>query len=127
MALREYVAERVGASKGSITVISHSISLDPMYLEKMIPIQERAAKTPGFRYDPQGYFRITLDEEKIVVHHYSPDGFLLGAYQGRKPLTIQQKLYRDNVISDIGHAMYVGRQLQKAWQCLQDGTPYVQE
>ncbi|MCP4693638.1 MAG: hypothetical protein GY859_36725, partial [Desulfobacterales bacterium] len=59
MALREYVAERIGVSKGSITVFSHSISLDPMYLEKMIPIQERAAKAPGFRYDPQGYFRIT--------------------------------------------------------------------
>ncbi len=127
MALREYVAERIGSSKGSITVVSHSISLDPTYLEKMIPIQERAAKAPGFRYDPQGYFRITLDEDKIVVHHYSPDGFLLGAYQGKKPLTIQQKIYRDNVISDIGHAMYVGRQLQKAWQRLQDGTPYVQE
>lgn len=127
MALREYAAERIGASKGSITVISHSISLDPAYLEKMIPIQERAGKAPGFRYDPQGYFRLTLEDDGIVAHHYSPDGFLLGIYQGKKPRSIQQKLYRDNVISDIGHAMYIGGQLQKAWQCLREGTPYVQE
>jgi thymidylate synthase len=120
MAIQKYVAKRIGIQSGSITVISLSISLDPMYLEKMSNTYDNVSKTPVFIDDPNGYFRISINKDKIVVEHYSPYGFKLGEYKAKKPGLIQQKLYRDCAISDINHAIYIGRQLEKAYQSIQN-------
>ena len=127
MAIQKFVAEGANLDSGPLTVVSHSITLDPMYLEKMSRIHGEIADKGMFNHDPWGYFRISLDEKEIVVKHYSPDGIMLDEYRGKNPLAIRRKLYRNCAISDINHAMYIGVELQKAWQCLQSGAPYTQD
>ena len=34
---------------------------------------------------------------------------------------------QDHPLSRLDHALYLGRELQKAEQCLKDGSPYVQD
>jgi len=126
MAIQGYVCDRIGTKRGAITVISHSISLDPMYLEKMKPIYDKIAKTNIIRKDPHGYFRISTSGEEIIVQHCL-DGGVIGEYRAKKPEKIQHQLYKDHAISDINHAIYIGRQLEKAFHCIQEGMPYVQE
>ena len=126
LAILEFVAAEIGAATGSITVVSHSISLDPQYLEKAKAVHDEVARTGVFREDPHGYFVITVEEGELALRHHFA-GMVIGEYRGSKPEKIQNQLYRDNAISDINHALYIGRQLEKAYRCLLAGEPYTQE
>lgn len=120
----EIVSELSGIPIGPLTVISHSISIDPTKYD----LAERVAKSKGFSVDmdPNGQFMLTADHEagEIVVQHLSNDGFLLHEYRSAKAERIQHELARDCAISDINHALYLGRQLAKAEMCLKTGEDY---
>ncbi|MDM8523077.1 hypothetical protein QUF80_06855 [Desulfococcaceae bacterium HSG8] len=126
MAIQDYICRKIGAETGSITIISHSISLDPRYLEKVKPIYDKAARISVIRHDPNGYFLITTHDKDIVVKHCHNSDHI-SEYRSDRPLKIQQMMYRDCVISDIGHAIYIGRQLERAYQCIRENIPYIQD
>ena len=52
-----------------------------------------------------------------------------GIYRGRsaKQLGIQLTEGRPHPLSRLDHALYLGRELQKAEQCLREGKTYVQD
>ena len=79
------------------------------------------------RLDPMGYFRITLDGKEILVEHRFED-VTLREYRGRKAsvLAAPDRPGRGPV-SDINHAIYLGRQLAKAEMALKDGREFVQD
>lgn len=115
---------------GTLTVISQSLTLDPNDLpdvEKILAHREAA----GYRMaqDPNGYFRITVDHQakEIVALHFAQDSEELGEYRGDNPNRIMERMHMDLCVSDIGHAMYLGSQLQRAWQALVSGKDYVQD
>jgi thymidylate synthase len=124
MAIQKFVAERVKMTIGAITVISHSISLDPRELDRaMLIIGKRRFQV---RLDPMGYFRITLDAKEILVEHRFGD-VTLKEYRGKKAERLQHEIARDVAVSDINHAIYLGRQLAKAEMALKDGREFVQD
>lgn len=126
MALQQYVCGKTNLKPGAITVISHSISLDPQYLEKVKIIHDVVARTSVQRRDPNGHFTIKTDGAEIIVEHWHGSS-IINEYKAHKPEKIQYMLYRDCAISDISHAIYIGRQLQKAYQCIQNRTTFEQE
>jgi len=105
--------------------------------------------------DPKGYFIIKLDQlaNELIVEHYSNDIDNLGrainpetgkpleckADQKRSPLNV----YRGKSAKEVGiqisegnqrypltkldHAVYLGRELQRAEECLKQGKKYVQD
>ncbi|MFM8606160.1 MAG: DUF4346 domain-containing protein [Cyanobium sp.] len=105
--------------------------------------------------DPAGYFLIRIDAEagELIAEHYGngiderglatdPDtGEVLACRGGapRQPLTV----YRGRSAKELGialtegeaphplslldHALYLGRELQRAEHCLEAGMPYVQD
>ena len=124
MAIQKWVAKRVNMHTGPITVISHSISLDPKELDRaMMIIGKRPFKV---RLDPMGYFRITLDGKEILVEHRFED-VTLREYRGRTAASLQHQIARDVAVSDLNHAIYLGRQLAKAEMALKDGREFVQD
>ena len=106
--------------------------------------------------DPSGYFLIKLDADagELVLEHYgntidekglardSETGEVLSCKGGNPPRR-PTAIYRGpsakqlgiqitegdapHPVSRLDHAMYLGRELQKAEQCLRDGTVYVQD
>ena len=124
MAIQDWVANKVNMPAGAITVISHSISIDPRELDRaLMIIGKRAFKV---RIDPMGYFRITLDGKEILVEHRFED-VTLREYRGKKAVRLQHEIARDVAVSDINHAIYLGRQLAKAEMALKDGREFVQD
>jgi thymidylate synthase len=124
MAIQNWVAERVGLPAGAITVISHSLGLDPRELDRaLMVIGKRPFKV---RLDPMGYFRITLDGKEILVEHRFED-VTLKEYRGKKAERLQHEIARDVALSDINHAIYLGRQLTKAEIALKEGREFVQD
>jgi hypothetical protein len=105
--------------------------------------------------DPAGYFLIRVDREagELVAEHYSngiderglatdPDtGEVLSCRGGdpRRPLAVHRARTAKELgialtegpgphpISRLDHALYLGRELQKAEQALAAGLPYVQD
>ena len=65
------------------------------------------------RLDPMGYFRVTLDGKDILVEHRFED-VTLKEYRGKKAERLQHEIARDVALSDINHAIYLGRQLARA-------------
>ncbi len=124
MAIQSWVAERAGLPPGAIVVISHTLGLDPRELDRAMLI----IGTRPFRVnlDSMGYFRITLDGKEILVEHRFED-VTLKEYRGRTAVSLQHQIARDVALSDINHAIYLGRQLAKAETALKDGREFVQD
>jgi thymidylate synthase len=123
-AIQGWVAKEAGLAPGAIVVISHSLGLDPKELDRaMLIIGKRPFKV---RLDPMGYFRVTLDGKEILVEHRFED-VTLKEYRGKSAVSLQHQIARDVAISDINHAIYLGRQLAKAEMALKDGREFVQD
>lgn len=105
--------------------------------------------------DPAGYFLIKIDREagELVAEHFGngindrglatdPDTGEVIACRGAGPRT-PDRVYRGRTAKELGialtegdglrpisrldHALYLGRELQKAERCLIDGSDYVQD
>ncbi|MCG2771489.1 MAG: thymidylate synthase [Desulfobacterales bacterium] len=126
MAIQNFVAEQIELPVGAITVFSHSISLDPRELDRAMAVVGKRSRSKVFRLDPMGYFRITLDGKEILVEHRFED-VTLREYRGKTAVSLQYQIARDVALSDINHAIYLGRQLAKAEMALKDGREFVQD
>jgi len=104
--------------------------------------------------DPNGYFIIKVDlkEKKIILEHFlnniNDEGYALDpetnepikcdskdkrvsneVFEGisAKQLGILITEERNDLITKFDHALYLGRELQKAEECLYKQLPYIQD
>ena len=104
--------------------------------------------------DPKGYFiiKVDLEENKIILEHFlnniDKEGYALDpetnepikcdsqntrarneVFEGisAKQLGILITEERKDLITRIDHALYLGRELQKAEECLYKRFPYIQD
>lgn len=80
-------------------------------------------------YDPNGFFVITIDPDnrKIEVLHYLPDNTGAHRISGHSAEAILHGLLRENLISQLSHAGYLGAELAKAETALRLGLEYHQD
>jgi len=123
IAILRFVAEKAGIEPGALTVFSHSISIDVSSLEKARKIatskesdevHDPATGKLGPRMDPNGAFTTTFDRAtwELVVEH-SFDGMTLNEYRGKSAEEIERQLGRDVALSEISHALYLGREIAR--------------
>ena len=122
-------------------------------LEKKIGIDNDLSNR-YIELDPNGYFiiKIDLEEKQIILEHYlnkiNEEGYALDP-KTNKPIKCDSKEIktcnetfsgisakeigiaitekRNDLISRFDHALYLGRELQKAEECLYKKLPYVQD
>lgn len=82
-----------------------------------------------FVMDPKGYFLIRVDHDKGLIEvGFCPDINKLSVkVVGKKPLEIYQTIIKNNLLSRMDHAAYLGRELQKAYIALTKKLKYVQD
>ncbi|MEO5347390.1 MAG: hypothetical protein H7834_13590 [Magnetococcus sp. YQC-9] len=128
LAIQRFIAEESGLGPGALTIISHSITIDPQGggLERARSIHDFRNRLwdegDGFTQDPHGDFVISVDLELglIVVEHRF-EGQRLHRYSGASAEAIEKRLARDLALSDIAHALYLGRELARAEARLKRG------
>ncbi len=90
--------------------------------------------------DPNGYFiiKVDLEENKIILEHFlnniDEEGYALDP-ETNEPIKCdsQNKRVSNEVFEGIDlitrfdHALYLGRELQKAEECLYKKLPYIQD
>ncbi len=126
MAIQRHVAEGCQLETGEITVISHSLTINPK--EARFPVAEQIVQSRKkdddydreagkyiLREDPHGYFSVTTDPDAghIIVEH-KHQNVTLNRYYGKRSREIEEQLSRDLAVSLVSHALYLGRQLAEA-------------
>ena len=86
-------------------------------------------KREPLAYDPNGFFIITLHREgnEIIVRHYLPDNIPAHEMRGRSAEALLLGLLRENLLSQLSHAGYLGSELAKAEVALRFGWHYEQD
>lgn len=97
---------------------------------KIEQVQEIEAKScPKWIPDPKGFFVITIND-RIIVEHYM-DNKLKNKIKGDTANDIGDTIAYLSLIGEfeqtLEHAMYLGRELQKAEYCLINNIEYVQD
>jgi len=121
------VAYSLGLPIGSMTIVSHHISLDlngtgAMRVEDILAARaQRLQREEGkFSEDYRGSLLFSVDRDRrvaIIKHTYN--GEVLGEYEGADIDVLKTRLLNDKVIGSIEHALYVGQELQRAKASLQ--------
>ena len=128
----------------------------PASLADAIADQDARLSQRFIALDPSGYFLIKVDADagELLLEHYgntidekglardSETGEVLSCKGGNEPRR-PTRIYRGRSAKQLGiqltegdgphplsrldHALYLGRELQKAEQCLREGKTYVQD
>ncbi len=109
-----FSSELIAASPGEA-----SDSRQPAF-QRILP----GGRREPLSYDPTGYFVISLDraEGLIIVRHYLPGHIPAHEMRGRTAESLLLGLLRENLISQLSHAGYLGMELAKAESALRLGT-----
>lgn len=108
---------------GDLTIISasaHIYAHDWDNAQELVAHHERPVD-PRLVRDPRGSFVIALEPPEIVVRHYTPDGEHIQTWRGSSARALGLQLAP--FVGSTGHAVYLGRELQKAELALQLDRP----
>lgn len=123
MGIQSYVAGELGLPVGPLSVVSHSLGIDPRNsryelarsISETWNRDEDVDRTTGkhtLREDPHGYFIVTVDEpagEIVAEHRY--DGLLVKQYRADRAIKIEREIIGDLAVSLPSHALWLGREL----------------
>jgi hypothetical protein len=130
MAIQRHVADAVGMPVGSITVVSHSLGIDPRSpryeLGRRIAESwkrdedvDRESGRHSLREDPNGYFVVSVDEdEDCIVAEHRFGGLLIKRYKSDRAAVIEREIIGDMGVSLVSHALWLGRELTTKEQLL---------
>lgn len=82
-----------------------------------------------FKMDPKGYFLIKVNKEKnrVEVGHCGELNKVDIMVYGNKPIDIYMTIIKKGLVEEMGHAAYLGREIQKACIALKKNLKYVQD
>jgi hypothetical protein len=126
MAVQRHVADELGMDVAQLTIISHSLGLDPRSPRHQLArtIAERWKRDDDrdhhtgkqtLRLDPNGYFIVTADRQRgLIVAEHRYEGVLVKRYQGDRASRIAADINGDMAVSLVSHAMWLGAALAHA-------------
>ena len=130
MAIQRHVADGAGVTAGPITVVSHSLGLDPRspryalarsIAERWTRDDDRDQQTGKYslREDPNGYFVVSVDgDQGCIVAEHRFGGVLVKRYMGTRADRLATEISGDMAVSLVSHAMWLGRELASKEQQL---------
>ncbi len=135
MALQNYICDQVGMAAGPITIISHSLTIDPTNATRMAIAKgietsrstddeiDRASGKHALRMDPRGYFEVTIDEQtREIVAEHKYQRLTIKEYRGVSSEELLAKIAADCAVSVASHALWLGREVGRAEVRLQAAT-----
>jgi thymidylate synthase len=125
--LQGNVAKEIGVELGSLTTLSCSAHIYNSCWELSNNLIQKHKHRPQLEFDPRGNIVITIKDNQIYATQFSPEGGKIGETIGKTAKDILNSLQAKKSISTISHALYLGRELQKAEIALQKNIQYQQD
>lgn len=94
------------------------------------PVPRTRAHSPGpLKLDPAGYFVIypVAKTSMIAVEHYRNDGTLNHVLEGVAPADLYVTAIKLGLVTQLDHAAYLGKELERAWLSLRYGMTFLQD
>ena len=82
-----------------------------------------------FKMDSKGYFLIRVNKEKkrVEAGHCKDKNEVDLMVYGDKSIDIYMTIIKLGLVNEMGHAAYLGREIEKACLALKNGLKYVQD
>ena len=128
MLVRDRLSKESGTRYGLAPLITLSQSAhiyDHSYGYADKVIKERYKAYPKSFDDPVGNYQIEIKDGVIAVNRMLPDGTICAQYRGSLS-QVSNAIALDAPAMQPSHAMYLGRELQQAWDCLKQNRRYCQ-
>ncbi len=134
-ALQKKIATAVGYELGHLITLSGSAHIYERSfkqvdeLMKDYPVMENVEfDLPGkLMQDPRGNITISINAAEIKLAHLTPDGKRIDEYTAKNAKDAMYWLTWQQKILDVYHALYLGRELEKAELAVQLGIHYMQD
>ncbi len=136
-ALRSFqqkIAREISKNLGSLTTISHIAEIYEIDWEdsrKVVEENDNLGRT--CMYDPRGYYTVAVEGTDIILTFMTPDGadkIAEFVEDGKKPKVARDlcaMALRDMLVSELGAAADLGRQLAKAESAVKLGLKFEQD
>ena len=97
--------------------------------DKVEEIEAKYDDLKEFEMDKKGYFLIRINKEKkrVEVGHCGELNKVDVMVYGSNPLEIYMTIIKKGLVENMGHAAYLGREIQKACTALKHNLEYVQD
>jgi len=97
--------------------------------EKFREIKASYNDKKEWKYDPKGYFLIHINKKtkRIEVAHCRRNNIVEVKITGKNAREIYNTIIKEELISSLQHAAYLGRELTLAEHALKNNTEYVQD
>ena len=130
--LQKKIAKKIGSKVGDLIILSQSAHIYENCWKKVEEILNKfyRCRLINLKSDPAGYFRIWIDwkRKEIIAQHYLNDGRKTHfQFRGRDAQEIYRRILNENLVTRIDHAAYLGKELQKAKECLENRRKYEQD
>jgi tetrahydromethanopterin S-methyltransferase subunit A len=116
-----------GQNSLSCSGASFSRSIKPVAISHAEVIKAEPIQKPEL--DKAGYFVILPLETKRVlnVEHYSNDNRLLRVIEGKDAVSLYKTIIENGWVTQLSHAAYLGKELERAELSMQLSLKYVQD
>ena len=121
------IAEKVGIKLGDLIMISNSAHIYSSDWKKAKKILKKYPIKPVNKPDPRGNLIIELEKNQIKITHLSPTGKRFKEFYAKTAIQAYQQLAKNNIISQISHALDIGVELGKAESALKLNLKYTQD
>jgi thymidylate synthase len=125
--LQKMIAEGLGLKVGNLITISQSAHIYDFDFDTVNKVLNEHYKDPWCKWDPKGYYVIKVDQNKLIVTHYSPDSKELEKIEGSSALELIEKLGKLEAATDPCHYLDLGSELRMAELCMKLDIPYKQD
>jgi len=123
--VQKEIADALNFKLGKLCIISNSAHI---YERDFLAASEMVANYKPQNectQDPRGNFVISIENKKIIASHFSPDGQFIQKFEGASATEINNQIF--TFISDILHALDLGKELMKAELALKNNLTYTQD
>ena len=132
--LQQRLAVEIGQDMGVLTTVSHIAEIyDTDWSDSLKIVKDNDNTGRTCQWDPRGYYTVELDGNDIVLKFFNPEGSTKLAEfveDGTKPKVARDMCalaIKDMLISDLGAAADLGRQLAKAETAVKLGLKFTQD
>ena len=123
----EELAQEAVPAKSTVSCGCHSCCGEAESIATIPKI--KAEKPRAIKLDKAGYFVIIPSKKGkiITVEHYSYDNKLLRTIEGKNSRDVYFTIISNRWITDLSHAAYIGKELEKAELSIKKGFKFVQD
>jgi thymidylate synthase len=118
--IQEHISSKIEFEKGDLMFISNSAHVYQKDFFTLASFNELDCSM-----DKRGYFIISIEDEEIKIQHLNYSNTLNFTYKNKDVNLILTKV--QPFISEISHALYLGKEIERAHSCIINKKVFIQE